>query len=195
MLGLGWGFARAQTPDQPPDLILTEQDNGTTVAAFVGQGISVVLPGNPTTGYSWLLTTIKGTSVETNGPAIYTSSGGPPGSGGTFSFPFLAGQPGSATLALEYRQPWDPQSTAGTFGVTIQVAAAVERPRLAITLSTTNIVITWPMAGSSGFFLEGTSSLSQPNWAALNVLPLPEGTNYSATLGHDGPSLFFRLRQ
>ena len=178
------------------ELVLTEQDNGQTVGAVVDQSILVNLRGNPSTGYTWLLMSTNGDSVVPTGPAAYNADpGGGPGSPGTFSFPFRAVHSGATTLALDYLQPWDPASVLQTFSVTIAVSADMSGPRLSITLTGTTVVITWPQAGSSGFYLEGTQSLSPPSWAALNVLPLPVGSDYQVTLAASGEGLFFRLRK
>ncbi len=178
----------------PATLVLTEADNGTTVGAIMGQSIQVDLRGNPTTGYAWVLAGTNGDSVLPNGPVDYTQDpGGGVGRGGTFAFPFLAARAGDTTLSFEYRPPGGgvpPQS----FTVTIQVVAA-GLPRLSIRLVQTEVVISWPMAGSTNFFLESSPGLDPPQWAVLNVLPLPQGTNYTVTLGAGGTALYFRLHR
>jgi inhibitor of cysteine peptidase len=176
----------------PGTLVLTEADNGTTANAVVGQAIAVDLRGNLSTGYSWVLANTNGISVLTNGPMNYTvDPGGGVGVGGTFTFSFLAVTPGDTALPFEYRPPGG-GPPAQTFTVTIHVTTAP--PRLSIQLAKTNVFISWPIAGSTNFFLEGAASLSPWQWAALNVLPLPEGTNYTVTLGTSTNPLYFRLR-
>jgi predicted secreted protein len=175
----------------PGTLVLTEADNGTTANAVIGQAIAVHLRGNLSTGYAWALANSNGISVLTNGPTTYTvDPGGGVGVGGTFSFPFLAVTPGDTALTFEYRPPGG-GPPAQTFTVTIHVMTAP--PRLSIELAKTNVVISWPIAGSTNFFLEGATSLSPWQWAALNVLPLPQGTNYTVTLGTSDSPLYFRL--
>lgn len=176
----------------PPDtLVLTETDDGTTADAVVGQAITVNLRGNVTTGYAWVLASINGDSVLTNGPMTYiVDGGGGVGVGGTFCFPFLASDLGDTTLALDYRRLGD-ITPLQSFTVTIHVTAAP--PRLSIRRIEASVAISWPMLGSTNFFLEGTTSLNAPQWAALNVLPLPEGTNYTVNLGTGGHGLYFRL--
>jgi predicted secreted protein len=175
-----------------PTLVLTEADNGTVVSAVVGQGIVVDLRGNLTTGYAWELASASGDSVVTNGAMSYTvDPGGGVGVGGTFSFPFLAAKEGDTALGFDYRRSGD-TTPAKSFAVTIHVTSA--QPRLSIRLSNKEVVISWPIAGSTNFFLEGATSLEPAQWAALNVLPLPEGTNCTVTLGNGGAGLYFRLR-
>jgi predicted secreted protein len=188
--------AHGKPSAQAAELVLTEQDNGKTVAASVDQAILVNLRGNPTTGYTWLLSATNGDSVSATGPRTYTvDPGGGVGRGGTFSFPFSAVKPGQTVLSFDYERYSDPPSVAQTFTVTINVTAEPVLPTLSIELVQTNVVITWPIATSSGFFLEGTATLSPPQWAALNVVALPDGPNYKVILAAFGDSLFFRLRQ
>jgi len=197
MLAAALRIGLAQTSPPPPDeLIVTEEDNGKTVTAVVDQTIAVNLRGNPTTGFQWLLTAAAGDSVVDTGPVIYTPDpGGGVGAGGTFSFPFRAVSPGQTSLAFDYRQPWDPASSAELFVVTIDVSTGDMLPRLTIELVNGSVVIRWPMANSTGFFLEGATRLQPPDWAALNVLPLPEGDRFSVTLSTTGNMLLFRLRK
>jgi predicted secreted protein len=170
-------------------LVLTEADEGTTANAVVGQAITVNLRGNLTTGFAWVLASSNGDSVLTNGPMTYTvDPGGGVGVGGTFSFPFLASKPGDTALSFDYRRSGE-GTPIQSFAVTIHVAP----PRLSIQQLGTNVVISWPIAGSTNFFLEGASSLEASQWAALNVLPLPDGTNYTVSLGTGGNALYFRL--
>jgi predicted secreted protein len=181
---------------QAQDLVLTEEDDGKFVGAVVGQAIIINLRGNASTGDTWQLLSTNGDSVVPVGPATYTQdAGGGPGTPGTFSLPFRAAQSGATTLTLAYVQPWDPASVLQTFGVTIAVSDGASSPELSITLVGPNVVITWPQAGSSDFYLEGTQSLSAPSWAALDVLPLPIGSDYRVTLAASGEGLFFRLRK
>jgi len=176
----------------PGTLVLTDADNGTATNAAVGRAIGVDLRGSEGTGYTWMLAGSIGDSVVTNGPSTWTPDpGGGVGRGGTVSFPFLAAKPGDTTLVFVCRQPWEGGETASTYAVTIRVSAP---PRLSIQLVGTNVFLSWPIAASSGFYLEGAMSLAPPQWAALNVLPLPQGTNYTVTLGTGGRALFFRLR-
>jgi predicted secreted protein len=170
-------------------LVLAEADDGTTANAFVGQAITVNLHGNPTTGFAWVLASSTGDSVLTNGPATYIADpGGGAGIGGTFSFPFLASKPGDTALSFDYRRSGE-GTPIQSFAVTIHVSP----PRLSIQQLGSNVVISWPIAGSTNFFLEGAPSLEPPQWAALNVLPLLDGTNYTVSLGTGGNALYFRL--
>lgn len=183
----------AALAQSPPPLSLTETNNGTTASAIVGQSILVRLRGNITTGYAWVLANAGGDSVVTNGSMSYVSDpGGGVGVGGTFIFPLLAVKPGDTSLSFEYRPPGS-GLPAQTFAVTIHVVPAP--PRLSIKLLSADAVISWPVAGAANFFLEGSTSLSPPQWAPLNVAPLSDGTNYTVRLGASANTVFFRLHQ
>jgi inhibitor of cysteine peptidase len=178
------------------EVVVTEGDDGKTVRMAVGQSLAVNLPGNASTGYAWSLSATNGDSVISTGQATYTAEpGGLPGAGGVFSFPFRAVQTGETALSFAYSRPWDPASVARTFSVRIDVTGEITLPRLSIALLERNVVITWPIADSTGFYLEGTPAICPPRWAALNVLPLPEGPNYKVMLPASGDELFFRLRK
>ncbi len=177
------------------DLTLTEANNGQTVQAMVQQSILVQLRGNATTGYTWLLASTNGNSVTVAGPCSYApEAGGAVGAGGTFTFPFLAATPGPTTLSFSYARSWDPGDVAQSFSVTVNVTAEALLPRLDIELQGGNARISWPTNGSTAFFLEGNQDLSG-GWAALNVLPRLEESNYVVTLPTSGQFLFFRLRR
>lgn len=194
LLDLGAVNGLAQSNYPPSTLTLTIQNDGQTIVAATGQRILVNLAGNPSTGYTWLLTSTNGDAVLSDGPATFTpDTPGMPGSGGTFSFPFQAVKPGTSALGFAYRRSGTPPSTAQTFSVTIQVIG--ELPRLSIALVESKIEITWPITNSDGYYIEGTGSLTPPHWAAANVLPVPDGPNYKVVLGVTGQTFFFRLRR
>jgi inhibitor of cysteine peptidase len=86
---------------------LGEGDSGHTIKVNVGQQITVRLPSNPSTGYSWSVATLGG--LQQVGEATYkaTETSGVVGSGGTQSFTFSGRKRGSGQLTLEYRRPWE----------------------------------------------------------------------------------------
>ncbi|MGO8674845.1 MAG: protease inhibitor I42 family protein [Limisphaerales bacterium] len=184
----------AQTPPTPETLVLTETNNGAIVQAVLQQPITINLFDNPSTPLGWLFLSASGTSVVSNGPPVYIPDLPViPGSPGTLVWSYLAVSPGPATLSFAYCQVFDPQLVLTNYTVTIDVQPMP--PVLSLTLAGENVLITWPITNSAGFFLEGTASLQPAQWAALNVIPLPDGQNYRVTLGHLGPPLFFRLHK
>ena len=174
-------------------LVLTEQDNGKTVITTVGTPLVVQLKGNPTTGYVWSLTSTNGDSVSATGDWSYTpDNGGLVGGGGVFDLPMQALRVGLTTLSFQYARPSDPQNPAQSVSVTLNV---VEAPRLAVQLEGgTNVIVSWRIANNDGFYIEGSRTVSA-GWAALNVVTVPIGTNYTVSLPVSGNLLFFRLRQ
>jgi inhibitor of cysteine peptidase len=174
-------------------LVLTEQDNGKTVIDTVGSSLVVQLRGNPTTGYVWALISTNGDSVSVTGDWSYTpDSGGLVGGGGVFNLPMQAVRVGPTTLSFNYARPFDPQNPAQSYTVTVNV---VNIPRLAVQLQgRTNVLVSWPIENNDGFYIEGSRTVSL-GWAALNVVTVLLGTNYTVSLPVSGNLLFFRLRQ
>lgn len=73
--------------------------------------VTVTLPGNPTTGYSWTYTmTGDGALREVESGYCYkTETPGKKtvGQGGTFTFTFEGEREGDVTLDFVYAQPWE----------------------------------------------------------------------------------------
>ena len=73
-----------------------------------GELLAIVLPANPTTGYSWQVEAdgaylaLVSQEFETRGPGV--------GAGGREAFQFRALQPGGTRLLFRYRRPWEGQA-------------------------------------------------------------------------------------
>ena len=118
------GEDKGDTKPAPDPTTLTEAAGGKTVAAAVGQAITVRLRSNPSTGYSWAKPVLKGTSVVQSGEMKYTArpARGMVGAGGTAAVPFKAVARGTTTITMHYRRPWEKgKAPARTFTVTIEV--------------------------------------------------------------------------
>ena len=179
----------------PPELVLTEAENGKSVPVILFQSVAINLPGNPSTGYTWLLTSTNGNSVVSTGPGIYLPAGGGiPGGDATFHLPFQAIHPGATTLGFTYLQLWNPVGASQSYTVNLEVAPD-PRPRLLIERTPLGIALRWPIANSAGFYLEGTTQMDTSHWAALNALPLREGQDFVVRLGLYPEKLYFRLRK
>ena len=76
-----------------------------------GDTLAVHLDANPSTGYRWELTRLAGTSVVQVGLPDYqpeTAAGVPRvGAPGHTTFRFRAMQPGTSSIELAYRRPWE----------------------------------------------------------------------------------------
>jgi predicted secreted protein len=99
-------------------------DPASHIVVNKGDRFSIELPSNATTGYSWEF----GTSIDTNYLTVVNSDYKNPdttlvGAGGTQVWIFEAIQPGSTTIQLEYKRPWEvdvPAIQSAQFDVTIQ---------------------------------------------------------------------------
>jgi inhibitor of cysteine peptidase len=102
----------------------TVSDSGSTQTVAVGDTVTVVLAGNPTTGYSWVqlsgdAAVLNPTAAE---PEYSSESTGMVGSPGTFRFSWTAQAVGTTTLELGYRRPWETDvAPIETFTLTVEV--------------------------------------------------------------------------
>ena len=113
----------AQSVKSTPPVNLTDKDNGKAVQLRVGQTLTIQLPSNPTTGFSWTLPEKPVLlAVEKNEYVASTAKNGMAGVGGTQAFSFAAKDVGSATITLNYRRPWENDPPAKTFTVTITIS-------------------------------------------------------------------------
>lgn len=107
--------ARADSVMPPPAMTraateLTLADTGRTITLRVGQEVLVRLPGNHSTGFSWMRVDSAESLLSLAGPNKYVrESAGQPrsGVGGEEQWRFRANQGGKATLRFEYRRPWE----------------------------------------------------------------------------------------
>ncbi len=78
------------------------------LAAARGKDLRIEIPSNPTTGYSWSLMH----QFDKKYLKLKTSTFNPPknpipGAGGTEIWTFTALAKGSASIALQYKRPWE----------------------------------------------------------------------------------------
>ena len=105
-------------------LTLTDQDNGKAIELASGAMLIVQLPSNPSTGYSWSaqgdtspLKLVKSNQVEQK------QSSQRVGAPGIQVLQFKATGPGTTTLDLAYRRPWEkdvPPAKAFSVKVTVR---------------------------------------------------------------------------
>lgn len=141
---LGLACRRSGDPAAPPErlfrvqvsvkervsrraLLLEEPDNGSGLYLTQGDTISVKLPANPTTGYTW--------SIAVNAPSILAPAGDArfeppptprPGAGGFQTFDFRVAGGGAAELQLVYRRPFE-KDAPPTRIWTVFIAAAAQK--------------------------------------------------------------------
>lgn len=105
-------------------LLVGEKDSGKLVSVSVGQELDVELPGNITTGYSWVLTPGDEAKVlKQKGKIVYTQPEvTAPGLGGKFTTKFKAIAKGEGRVNLQYIRPWEKDiPPARTFSIDIEV--------------------------------------------------------------------------
>ena len=105
--------------DSTRHVTLTRMNNGETVIVSKGDEISVVLPGNPTTGYRWEVAEIDESRVALVNSS-YTADSDLVGAGGEFRFDFKTVGTGEMRLRVVYKRPWEPD-VPETFTVTIKI--------------------------------------------------------------------------
>ena len=89
-------------------LKLTETDNGSDVNLDAGGQLMITLPGNPSTGFSWEVSSVDGDILAQEGePEYFGEDSMLVGLGGQVRFIFIAKEAGSTTLELVYHRPWE----------------------------------------------------------------------------------------
>ena len=107
----------------PKPVSLDAGDNGGQVELSAGQRLTVSLPGNPSTGYTWEVGEGTGGVLLPVGEAGFVSDDpNLVGAGGTLTLTFEAAQAGTTTLVLVYHRPWETDvEPLDTFTVTVTV--------------------------------------------------------------------------
>ncbi len=90
-----------------PVMSLTEEQNGGQVALVVNDQFSVILDGNPTTGYIWEIQTMDSSVLVLQGKPEFTTNSRLRGGPGSFRFTFKALQSGITDLRLIYHRPFE----------------------------------------------------------------------------------------
>lgn len=103
---------------------LTEADNGKQIILKPGDGLTVTLESNPTTGYSWQVVQLDQTVLSADGEPEYkqdSGSEGVAGAGGTQTFRFKAMNSGKTSLELGYMRPWESVQPVETYTIQVEV--------------------------------------------------------------------------
>lgn len=101
-------------------------DSGSTIEMAVGETLTVTLESNPTTGFSWALTSNSDETVlqEVDHEYVADAAAETPlmGAGGVENWTFKALAKGEATISMEYSQPWEGgEKAVQTFTLTVTV--------------------------------------------------------------------------
>ena len=114
-------------PVNPAERVLYAAENGATIELPVGETIAIALVGVPTAGYVWAIAEAQPYVSEVDaGSGQTTAAQRQPGFTGGNHWEVTrvrATAPGTGTLRLEQRRPWEPKSEppAQSFTVTIVV--------------------------------------------------------------------------
>ena len=117
------GTIAAAAADTNAILALNAADSGKQITANAGDSFTVTLDSNPSTGFSWSISSITDEDViddvnnEFNG-----ADTGMVGAGGQEVWTFKAVDKGSSTIEMKYSRPWEQGvEPAATFNVTVVV--------------------------------------------------------------------------
>lgn len=98
------------TPAASAPVNVAQDSDGKDVSLSPNQRLTVSLPANPSTGFGWELQQLDQAIVKQSGDSDYRSDASQKqavGVGGTSVWTFTAVAPGTTTLVLTYRRPWE----------------------------------------------------------------------------------------
>ena len=111
-----------QTPVPVGQYVFTEAQNGTTVYLNLTNTITLKLKENPSTGYSWALTTTNGLKGTGDFFVSSDTTGRLSGAGGTHYWNMIAAGTGVQKISGVYQRSWEPLTGNETrFDMTIVV--------------------------------------------------------------------------
>jgi inhibitor of cysteine peptidase len=102
------------------DLVVGEADDGEAVEIAKGRTLTVELPGNPTTGFNWLVAELPECLKAPDEPGFVADSDAI-GAGGTITLVFEAVSEGEGTLELEYARAWESVQPLETYSIDVTV--------------------------------------------------------------------------
>jgi inhibitor of cysteine peptidase len=104
-------------------LRLTHADSGSTITLHPDDTLELVLPGNPTTGYTWEVKPGSEALLKQQGEPVFTPDSKALGAEGRMTFKFDVVATGKGSLVLLYRRPFEPEDKPlRTFGIRIVVS-------------------------------------------------------------------------
>lgn len=99
--------------------VFREHDSGRTVDEKVGGRFCVELAENGTTGYTWSRPEFKGTVLALESDDTVPPASSAVGAGGLRRFVFQVRSAGRTQVRLAYRRPWEADSPASRFELTV----------------------------------------------------------------------------
>jgi inhibitor of cysteine peptidase len=88
-------------------LALEAEDNGSEITLQKGQILTITLPGNPSTGYSWMMIDPEGSILRQVGEPEFKADSELVGAPGTLTLRFEAVEAGQMDFTLGYQRPWE----------------------------------------------------------------------------------------
>jgi predicted secreted protein len=88
-------------------VVVTSEDNGTSMSMVPEAQVLVVLDSNATTGYEWAVDTLDTSVVAFLGSEYISPEGSAVGQGGTQELRFRALAEGTTTVRLKYWRSWE----------------------------------------------------------------------------------------
>ncbi|MCI5211621.1 MAG: hypothetical protein D3910_23220 [Candidatus Electrothrix sp. ATG2] len=118
--GCGCTGAAENRESVMPEVVLGTIDHGGVIKVVLGSRVLLRLPENPTTGYQWVLEPFRSSALELRSNRYQMPSEPGLGSLGVRVFVFRARSPGTVTLRLCLKRPWEPtENAAKSFEVTL----------------------------------------------------------------------------
>jgi inhibitor of cysteine peptidase len=99
---------------------LNLDDDGMRIELEAGDEVELVLPGNPSTGYEWVVTEAP-SILEQMDETEFVAESDLIGAGGAFHFRFRATEPGTAQLILTYERPFEEVEPLDAFEIEVAV--------------------------------------------------------------------------
>lgn len=96
-------------------------DAGSAVALEVGGELTITLPANPSTGYSWVVTALNPALLTRIGEPEFSAGSNLIGAGGAMTFRFQGTAAGRDSLQLDYLRTWEDLEPLDTYSVTVNV--------------------------------------------------------------------------
>jgi inhibitor of cysteine peptidase len=104
-------------------LRLTHADSGSTITLHPDDTLEIVLPGNPSTGYTWEVKPGSEAVLKQKGEPEFTPDSKALGSEGSMTFRFDVVAVGKGSLVLLYRRTFEAEARPlRTFGIRVVVA-------------------------------------------------------------------------
>lgn len=110
-LGLGACSAAPQT--------VTIDDDGAQIEVGRGEEVELILPGNPSTGYLWVVAEVS--PILTTDEPEFRPESTLVGAPGEYHFRFTGNEPGTVLLVAEYERPFEEAEPLDTFEVEVTV--------------------------------------------------------------------------